>query len=212
MKLNLKDILFAAIVGVLLLFLVDGCDAKRKLERQSLEILNYEDSVSFYKSKTGDLIAYNTALKVSSAEQIKGLEKELKELKLKEPEVVIRYKSKTMIDSIAIPIEIPCEDFTKEIDVDSAHYKIAINLTNESLLFKSILIPNEQSIFVAKKKERWWKASEYSVVVKNSNPYMQSLGLQSYTIKPNDKFYEKKWFWTALGAAGGFYVGYKLNN
>ena len=210
MKVDLKDILFIIVIIVMAFFLFDGCKAKKKLARQSIEIINYEDSVSYYKSKTGDLIGYNKALEVSSANQIKGLEKELTELKLKKPKVVIRYRNKIKIDSVKVPLEIPCEDFTREINVDSNYYKIVINLTNESLLFKSITIPNKQSIIVANKKEKWWKPSEYSVVVKNSNPNIESTGLQSYTIKPEKKLYEKKWFWITVGLTGGLYLGNKI--
>lgn len=207
MKFELKDIVFLAILVVMAFFLFDGCQAKKSLEEQNQAILNYEDSVSFYKTKSGALVASNTALKINSAKQVAGLEKKIKDLKLRKPKVIIEYRNSVEIDSVEVPIEIPCEDFELPFEIDSNYYDIKGVLTNKALKFNSISIPNEQTIAVANKKEKWYKSSVYSVVVKNSNPYIQSTGLQSYTIKPETKFYEKKWFWAAIGFAGGLYVG-----
>lgn len=210
MKITLKDISFLVILALMGFLLFDGCQAKNRYKRQAIESLNYTDSVSFYKSKSGDLIALNEALVVSSAEQVKGLEKELEDLKLKKPRTVIKYKTRTEIEEIEVPIEIPCEDFRLPFTVDSTYYNINGLLTKDALKFNSISIPNEQFIAVADKRDKWWKARKYSVVVKNSNPYVTSLGLQSYTIEPEKEFYKKRWFWTAIGFVGGTYVGKQL--
>lgn len=210
MKIELKDIFFISAILVMAFFLFDSCMDKKRISNQNIEIVNYKDSVSYYKSKSGNLIAYNKALEVSTVDQIKGLERDLKDLKLKKPEVIVRYKNKIQVDSIEVQLQIPCEEFVKELTVDSPYYKIRMNLTDKSLLFKSITVPNKQSIIVADKKERWWKDSEYSVVVKNSNPYMESIGLETYTIKPEKKFYETRWFWITVGITSGLYLGNKI--
>jgi len=211
MKLTLKDIIFLVILATLAFFLFDGCQAKKKYEKQSIKVLNYEDTLSFYKSKSGDLIASNEALIVSSAEQVKGLEKELKELRLKKPRTVIKYKSKTEIEEVEVPIEIPCEDFKLKFEVDSTYYNIKGLLTEDALKFESISIPNSQSIIVADKREKWWKNKTYSVIVTNSNPFVTSVGLKSYTIEPEKEFYKKRWFWAALGFAGGVITSNQIN-
>ena len=210
MTIELKDIFFISAILVMAFFLFDSCKDKQSIANQNMEIVNYKDSVSYYKSKTGSLVSYNQALEASSASQIKGLERDLKDLRLKKPKVIVRYKNKIQVDSIQVPLQIPCEEFSKNITVDSAHYKITMSLTDKALLFKSITIPNKQSIIVADKKEKWWKDSKYSVVVKNSNPYMRSVGLEAYTIEPEKKFYETRWFWITVGITSGLYLGNKI--
>jgi len=211
MSLNLKEILVLVVIGMLVFFTLDGCNAKRKVEQQAISIAEYKDSVSFYKSESGELIAINTAIMVSSEKTIADLKKELEALKLKNPEVVIKYKTNVKIDSITIKLDIPCEKFNKDYYIDSTNYKVCINLTDTSLLLKEITIPNSQTIAVGNVRQKWYKPSEYSVVVKNSNPHVESIGLTAYTIKPEKKIYEKNWLWLTIGVLGGGYLGYTLN-
>lgn len=211
MNLNLREVLLLAVIGMLVFFTLDGCNAKRKVKQQSISIAEYKDSVSFYKSESGELIAINTAIMVSSEKTIADLKKELEDLKLKKPEVVIKYRTNVRIDSITIKLDIPCEKFSKDYYIDSTDYKVCINLSDTSLLLKEIVIPNSQTIAVGNVRQKWYKPTEYSVVVKNSNPYVESVGLKAYTIKPEKKIYEKNWVWLTIGVLGGGYLGYTLN-
>lgn len=210
MKITLKDILFIAILAVMAFFLLDGCEAKRALENETVSLASYKDSVHYYTSRNGELIATNKALVISNEEHVDGLKEELKNLKLKKAKVVVKYETVTQIQDVEIPIDIPCEDFSKEVYIDSTHYRMQLHLTRSQLKIRELSFPNNQTIAVAKKKEKWWKASEYSVVVKNSNPNVISVGLQSYTIEPEKEFYKKRWFWAAVGFLGGAYVGNQL--
>lgn len=211
MNLNLKEVLLLAIIGMLVFFTLDGCNAKRTAKQQSITIAEYKDSVSFYKSESGELIAINTAIMVSSEKTIADLKKELNDLKLKNPEVVIKYRTNVRIDSILVSLDIPCEKFNRDYYIDSTNYKVCINLTDTSLLLREIVIPNSQTIAVGNVKQKWYKPTEYSVVVKNSNPHVESVGLKAYTIKPEKKIYEKNWVWLTLGVLGGGYLVHTLN-
>jgi len=207
---TVKDIMFTITLGVMALFVFDGCEAKRNLEKQSISLANYTDSVSIYKSKSGNLVSINEALIVSNESQVRGLEEKLEDLKLKKAKVAIEYKTEIEIKEVEVPIDIPCKDFILPIIVDSTYYNIKGLLTNKALKLNTISIPNEQFIAIANKREKWWKKSVYSVVVTNSNPYVTSLGLKSYTIEPEKEFYKKRWFWTAIGFAGGAYLTNQL--
>ena len=211
MTLKTKDILFVVIIAMAL-FIFDGCEDNRKAVKQNEELLGYTDSTTYYKSKSGELVASNKALVISSANQVKGLEKKLKDLRLKKPRTVIRYKTITEIKEVKVGIDIPCEDFERYITVDSANYTIDVKLTQDNLFFKSIQIPNTQDIYVADLRENWWKKKDLSVVVTNSNPIVTSVGITSYTIEPDKEFYKKRWFWAAVGFAGGVFITYKNNN
>ena len=210
MALKIKDILFVIIIVVMAFFIFDGCEANRRAVEQNTELLGYTDSISYYKSKSGELVASNKALVISSTEQVCGLKAKLKELRLKKPRTVIKYKTITEIKEVKIGIDIPCEDFERDITIDSAYYTIDVKLTQDNLFFKSIQVPNIQDIYVADLRTKWWKKKELSVVVTNSNPIVTSIGLTSYTIEPNKEFYKKRWFWFALGVTGGVILTNKI--
>ena len=212
MTLKIKDISFIVTVAVMAFFLFDGCQSRKKIVKQNKELIEYTDSTSYYKSRSGELMASNEALVITSANQVKGLEAKLKELRLKKPRTITQVSTVTEIKEVAVSVEIPCEDFEKNITIDSTNYTVDIRLTQDDLTLKSILIPNVQDIYVADLREKWWKKKELSVVVTNSNPIVKSVGITSYTIEPEKKFYRKRWFWASVGFAAGVFVTYKSNN
>jgi hypothetical protein len=206
MKLNYQSAVTVLGIGIAVFMFIDGCNRKEKMYQQSVEIANYNDTVMSYKDKNGKMIAYNKALQLDkdvAYDMVAGLEEEIKDLKLKKPEVIVKYRNKVQIDSIEIEHDIPCEEFAKNFIVDSTHYIIRGTLTDKSLLFRDITIPNEQTFVVAHKRPKWYKSKEYVIVTKNSNPYVMSEGLQSYTIKPTQKFYQKWYFHVGVGLLGG---------
>ena len=213
MKLNYQSLVTLVAIGVALFFFMDSCEKKKQMYNQSVAISNYTDSVQTYKDKNGKLIDYNQSMQVNldvAYDNVAGLEDKIKRLKLKKPEVVIEYKNSVSIDSIDVPIEIPCESFSLTFRVDSPHYSINGLLTDKNLSFKNITVPNEQTFIVAKKRPKWYKRSEYIVALENSNPYVQSTGLQSYTIKPTQKFYQKWYFHVGVGVVGGLLLNNTL--
>jgi hypothetical protein len=211
MKVTLKDIVLGLTIAIMAFIIFDGCESRKKIVRQNIELLDQVDSVSFYKSKSDELIASNEALVITSVNQIEGLEKELNDLKLKKPRTVIKVNTVAEIKEVEVLIDVPCEDFNLPFEVDSSYYHIKGLLTNKALKFNSVTIPNEQAIYVADLRKKWWKKKEYSVVVTNTNPYIESVGLTSYTIEPDKEFYKKKWFWTVVGFVGGVYIGSRVN-
>ena len=91
-----------------------------------------------------------------------GLEKELNDLKLKKPRTVIKVNTVAEIKEVEVLIDVPCEDFNLPFEVDSSYYHIKGLLTNKALKFNSVTIPNEQAIYVADLRKKWWKKKEYS--------------------------------------------------
>jgi len=206
MKINFQSGVLLFSIGIIIFLLIDSCERKEQMYQQAVEIANYNDTVMSYKDKNGKMIDYNNALQVdleTAYDNVAGLEKEVKDLKLKKPEVIVKYRNSVQIDSVEVELEIPCNDFRKDFTIDSTHYLISGTLTNKSLLFKDITIPNEQTFIVANKRPKWYKSKEYVIVTKNSNPYVMSDGLQSYTIKPTKKFYQKWYFHVGVGVVGG---------
>lgn len=206
MKINAQSGVILFGIGIIIFLLIDSCERKKEMYEQAVAIANYKDTVMTYEDKNGKLVSYNKALEVdkeTAYDMVAGLEKEIKDLKLKKPEVIVKYRNTVRIDSIEITHDIPCEEFTKNFALDSTHYIIRGTLTDKSLFFRDIVVPNEQTFVVAHKRPKWYKAKEYVIVAKNSNPYVMSDGLQSYTIKPTQKIYQKWYVHVGLGLVGG---------
>ncbi len=203
MKVTIKDIILLVIIAVMAFFIFDGCQAKKRVLQQSESLASYTDSISFYKSKSDELIASNETLVITSASQVSGLKEELENLRLKKPRTVIKYKNRVEIKEVEVAIDIPCEDFSLPFVVDSTYYNIGGVITNNSLKFDSVVIPNKQSIYVAELKEKWYKSPSKSVVITNSNPLIESVGLESFIIKDEKKFYQKPAFLIGVGFAAG---------
>lgn len=211
-----KDIIYLSAIAVIVFMLMaDRCATRKGMYEQSVELSNYKDTAVFYHSKSGRLIASNKALKINRKalfDNNKELKKEVDDLRIKNPSVIIKTRTETRIDSILIPFEVqlPCDTFTRAINIDSTFYKIKGILTEKSLLFNTISIPNEQAFIIGDKRDKWYKPKEYTVAATNSNPYVITQGLQAYTFTDNKKFYEKTWFHLLAGAAGGVFLSQKL--
>ena len=100
MRVTIKDIILLVIIAVMAFFIFDGCQAKKRVLQQSESLASYTDSISFYKSKSDELIASNETLVITSASQVSGLKEELENLRLKKPRTVIKYKNRVEIKEV----------------------------------------------------------------------------------------------------------------
>lgn len=185
-------IILVLIIIVLLLSLLDSCRQNAKYISQVTELVNYKDTVVYYKAKNGKLIASNKSVTVSYVALMstnQDLEKRIKNLKLKKPTSVTIIRSEGRIDSILVPFKdsLPCDEFKLPIKIDSIYYGIYGSITNKHLRFDSIIIPNTQEIIVATKKNGLFKRNENIITITNSNPHVKTKGIQNYIIKQNTK-------------------------
>ena len=165
----------------------------------------------FYKSKSGELIAYNKSLNVSYRNLKKAndsLFKEIEDLKIKKPTTITIVKTEIVIKEITIPylVELPCDSFSIPFNFNDSWVSIDGNSSNSGLRFDSIKLTNDMLIVSGLKRNGWFKPSETIVSVKSENPYVNVTGLQNYTIKENAPFYNKLWF-KALLFTGGVATG-----
>lgn len=205
-------ILLAGIV-ISLMMLKKCSDTNHKYENAK-GVINYKDTVAYYKAKSGKLVAYNTALEMDyniAKDLIDSLEGTIKDLKLKKPSVIVRTVTVLRIDSVAVPftVELPCDEFTLLTSIDSPYYKMNFKLTNKSLSVFDVSIPNTQSIVIGTKKNGLFKKDEYVATVLNSNPYMSTEKIAAIDFKPKKKFYDRLWF-RALEIGAAFLIGQNM--
>jgi hypothetical protein len=200
------------ILALILLGFFLGTTRKKKQNNHSIsEIINYKDTVMFYKSKSGELIAYNKSLNVSYRNLKKAndsLFKEIEDLKIKKPTTITIVKTEIVVKEITIPylVELPCDSFSIPFNFNDSWVSIDGNSSNSGLRFDSIKLTNDMLIVSGLKRNGWFKPSETIVSVKSENPYVNVTGLQNYTIKENAPFYNKLWF-KALLFTGGVATG-----
>lgn len=195
LKLNFpKTTLKWIVIGVVIvLILLERCKREANISNDLEAIANYKDTVMEMRSKNGQLISYNEALKLSSASSkrtIDFLELKSKELSeqlktIKKPTSVNIVKTDTRIDSVVYTFRdtIPCV-FHRTISIDSPHYYFEAELDNKRFFLTQMHIENEQNIVVGNKKNGLFKKPEYVISVTNTNPHVNVSGLQSYNFKP----------------------------
>jgi len=199
------NILLTATLMVVLFFWVKSCERNENLKYNMGVAI---DNVRTYTDKNGELIIYNDVMDIKNRDlelYNKELADELKNMKMKKPEVVIKSTTKIRLDTVYVKFTdtLPCDDFIRDIHIDSTHYDIDIRLTKDSLSINRIEIPNEQIIVVGEKKNGLFKRNEYVVSVKNSNPNITTDTLETYTFKSDVGFFKRPIVNAVIGVAVG---------
>jgi hypothetical protein len=209
---NIKKFIFLVLIPLVLgLFLGRSCTNEKSSNKSVIDILKYKDTVMYYKSKSGKLIAYNKSLTVSYKDLKKAndsLFREIEDLKIKKPKTITKIKTEVVVKEITIPylVEIPCDSFSVPFSFNDNWISIDGNSSNSGLRFDSIKLTNDMLIVSGLKRNGLFKPSETIVSVKSENPYFNVTGLQNYTIKEQVPFYNKLWF-KALIFTGGVATG-----
>ena len=164
-----------------------------------------------------NLSSANTAFEINKT-QLASLEDEneaLKELvnEYKEVESVTTVITETTIDTVFLSFDSPISvdssgSFRKSVSIDSAFYSFSCTFTEKAFTLNEIKIPNEQHIVIGDRKIRGIfgipKGKEYAINIVNSNPYVQTINIQTYKIVDEKKWYETRGFAIGAGLVGGF--------
>jgi hypothetical protein len=211
---RLLNVLLVLALIVLGLFSIKSCNKNKTLAAEAAAMLNYKDTVMYYKSKTGDLIAYNHSLVVSHSNlkvTNKLLAKELEELKMKKPVTVTSVLTEVVVNEVMIPYEVklPCDSFDVALKYTDPWLSINGRSKHTGITLDSIRLVNDMLIAVGEKNNGFFRRNEHIVAVKSENPYFNITSLQSYTFKPKEPFYDRWWFKASIFTAG-FVVGTQI--
>ena len=145
-------------IAIALFFIIDGCNSRRQVKEHINAINNYQDTVITERTKSGRLLSYNKNLKVTEETlylAVDSLHRYIKDLGVRNPEVVTIVKSELRVDTVEIPVFLTDCEFDTTFVVDSTNYKIDGRITNRGLTFNSISFPNEMGLVVGYKKDKW---------------------------------------------------------
>ncbi|MAX50553.1 MAG: hypothetical protein CMH22_01060 [Methylophaga sp.] len=177
---------------VLLFVILRQCNSatqQRQSQESATEFLN--DTIAYYQNKLGQQVAEKKAIQGDKATLEILLSKQIDSTgQLKR--LVSKYKNiaaagnitqETKIDTVEIPYEaaVPFE-FTREFTKQTDYYSITGTSNQNGVTLNDIQIPNSLSFAIGKKRTGFFR-SEYRIEAVNSNPYVQTTGLDSYTLK-----------------------------
>ena len=214
----IKENLLIIILGVFFFFFFNSKVSELKTEKKELkEIINYVHESKQYISKSGKEVSYNKSLEVSLNSLLAtqdSLIDYIKELDLKIKNVksttVITERLKT--DTVEVPILFTECSFDTTLHIDSSHYNMDFTIRNDLFRVNSLEFPNRQNITISDRKEKWYKRPENIVTITNTNPYIKTEGITSYTIKQPLVWYEKPWLNLLVGTILGGTVYYFISN
>jgi hypothetical protein len=142
----------------------------------------YDPSAKYYKSKAGEIIAYNKSLEI----QLKDLKREradlmaeVENMRIKKPKTITRTVTRTEYDTLwmTFETEIPCEDFTSELVYMDKWIEIYGFVNQDGVMIESIYIPDTVTLVVGQHKR------ETIIAVKHANPNVTVAEVENYVIK-----------------------------
>jgi len=177
------------VMGIIAVFFgIRSCNVERNYNNDFETVLNYikNDTVKDYTAQDGTVVNYNNALQVEFEAFLEAygdsIKKHLGNIKIPKPDMITIYKDRFYIDSIPqVNLGITDCDFDTTFKIEDPWYEVSGRITDESLNLENIMIPNKSTIVIGNHKDKWWKKSEYIVTVDNSNPYIKTEGIQSFT-------------------------------
>lgn len=200
----IRDITILVLGFLTIMLLFKGCNDRKRSTSLVIDLQNYSDKVKEYEDANGNLIEYNAAMQLlvdQKSDEVLAMEKRLK---LKDTEVLIKYKSIFKYDTIkhVFREQLPCTAFIDSFSIDSTYFKFDAVITEKNFSLYNIQVPNEQTFIIAKKNIGWLKEDSLSVIVENSNPNIKGESLRAFTFKPSPKWYNNYKFKSAIFAAG----------
>lgn len=171
-----------------------------------------------FESKVNELgqhIATQNQTLVTERAAIEQLKKENQYMKLlasnvkvavqtKFPEIKIPYDAEPEIVQIDTNeyLKIPAT-FT---DTTNKWYKLIASIDTTGLHIKNLTVNNELSITIGTEKQGFFKKDKPVVIVKNNNPYTQTVSMNNMIVLPQKKWHERRGLWYGLGALTGFLI------
>jgi hypothetical protein len=211
------NLVLMAALAVFIIFHIDGCNKDNAKDQRIADLLSYEHTVKEFLAEDGTTVNYNTNLEVAVEDLIATQDTLLDyianlQLKIKDVHSSTIITERLRVDSIPIPVFLTDCEFDTTVVIDSTHYNMDITMTNRGLMFNTLEFPNRQGVTISERRKdgKWWKRKETILAVTNSNPYIQTDGITSYTFQQKGGFFSKRWVQLTGGAIIGIVGTYLI--
>jgi hypothetical protein len=212
--------LFSVLLLTLLLAVI-GVTQKQCSENKTLledieKLRDFESEAQFYKTKNGELIAYNNTITVSMEalrRERSQLVSQIENMRIKNPQMVVTTTTTTRIDSVFIPFseEIPCDDFMTEFKhKDSIWFVIQGRVSQDGVFVDNVVIDNQTLWVLGTKRNGLFRRNETIVAITNTNPYVNVNTIEPIIIRQKPAFYDRLWF-KGLIFVGGVAAGVAIS-
>lgn len=202
------------LVVVLIVLLFRTCEGKsEQSERYDDNLKALNGGLRTFKLENGQLAAEKELLTVTNKElknQVWIQDDSIKALlkKVKDPVVVVKWKTRYEHDTIYIPFDVPVDhNFTRSFAKKDKWFSFSGALNQEGISINDITILNTQRLVVGYKK------GKPLVSVTNSNPYIQTEEMEGQLIN----IPKRNWVFGVGGTwniyeppSAGFFFGYKI--
>lgn len=188
---TIKKIWPYVVIIVLLFLLFRSCN-RGEASKDSVQSTNdfLADTLRYYDNKIGQEIAIKKAIEgdkkalevllskqVDSTQQLKSIVDNFKKI-----QSAGNISQKIDIDTVFVPYTSISESKENLFNKSTPYYSISGKTNNDGLFIDNLTAPNILSFAIGDKKTSWFN-SEYRIEAVNSNPYVKTIGLDSYTLK-----------------------------
>lgn len=199
MKTTIEKALFLIIIALALGTAAIWNAKEVQEDRFSDNLQTQKDSISFYKTKNGQIVAEKKYLEVTNKEikdQLWIKDDSLKDIldKYRTVKGTTIIKTVTKFDTIYIKLQPENEQGKKPFFSQNKYYAIRGFVSDDLLAIDTLTIPNTQRAVWGQEKGFWKR--EYTFSVSNSNPHIKTTDLATQIVTERIKRF-------GLGVFGG---------
>jgi len=190
LKINLTTIL-VLVAGVVFFFWLNG----KKNREINLHLNTIAQHEFKYEEKESELdsatIVWQETLNASNESLKAALSNDSIQAELiayyKNLSQVVVYETEYIHDTVKVSVPIYIENDTT-VNLADECFTASLSLSTGSISLNDYTIANRQDIVIGEQRSGWRNTKSY-IAIRNTNPCIQTTGVQSYTV-----VYEKKWW------------------
>lgn len=210
-----------AILALALAISVNRCNENKAEAMDYKAQLDYQDStITVLQNSVGQLVAEHKSAVTENKATVKKLSDQVfnmskaQERQIKTVTALVQgHQVVTLRDTLIDFIEVPgAADTTGFIAVPrdfakvTPHYSITGKVVQDGIRIDSLVMKNTMSFRIGERRNNIFRPTEVVVQAINSNPYFNTVGLQSITVKARPNAWNR-WIKPALAGLGGAAAG-----
>lgn len=194
-------------MAIALFMTVHECKQREQLNESQKTA--FADTTNQYKNDIGTLTATKKVLQLeksdlkelvySKDDTLNTLRKEFSKVKM-----IIQTQTITKIDTVLIPFDVfvPC-DFERSGKHAKKWFQFDYTVNQNGLIFTDFAIPNKQTSITGFKRKWFLGKQTYTTDITNSNPYINTVEVQTIQVVVPKRFYDTRLFNIGVGFVGG---------
>lgn len=202
----MKKNVFIIICLVIIAWLIYSSSNDKRVREGNIKALTEE--MDLYKTKYNEVVASKQSVIITN-DFLKSSNDSLKQIikNFKKPDIVVKYKWKLKVDTLYVPListEYP-DEF--KFNYSDQWASLSGKVNKKDIVFDPPILINEQDVVSGIKKKGLFGKKEYYVDIKNSNPYIQHVSINTFKVDVRKSWHEKWWITIPIGFTAGYLTG-----